>query len=148
MDLAAELQRIYDSEINLEIGWFWDGGIDVRLGDRMNGFLAEETVGSVEEIVPWLQEAIAQFFPGSTYAQSLDAEIRERAAGRIFTPPRLAGQVRVADKQLVLIRQPREWVFLDDAPFQDVYDILQFSLPSSPVGWAAIPAADKMQPIG
>jgi hypothetical protein len=44
MDLAAELQRIYDSEINVEIGWFWDGGIDVRLGDKMNGYLAEENV--------------------------------------------------------------------------------------------------------
>ena len=57
MDLAAELQRIYDSEINVEIGWLWDGGIDVRLGDEMNGFLAEGNVGSVDEIVPWLQEA-------------------------------------------------------------------------------------------
>jgi hypothetical protein len=42
VDLAAELQRIYDSELNIEISWLWDGGIDLRLGDRMNGFLAEE----------------------------------------------------------------------------------------------------------
>jgi hypothetical protein len=27
MDLAAELQRIYDSEINVEISWFWDGAL-------------------------------------------------------------------------------------------------------------------------
>jgi hypothetical protein len=27
MDFAAELQRIYDSETNIEIGWFWDCGI-------------------------------------------------------------------------------------------------------------------------
>jgi hypothetical protein len=50
MDLAAELQRIYDSEINAEISWFWDGGFTVRLGDKMNGFLAEEVVNSVAEI--------------------------------------------------------------------------------------------------
>jgi hypothetical protein len=33
MDLAAELQKIYDSEINIEIriSWMWDGNIDVRL---------------------------------------------------------------------------------------------------------------------
>ena len=43
-DLAIELQRIYDSEINVRIGWLWDGGIEVRLGDDMNGYLAEETV--------------------------------------------------------------------------------------------------------
>jgi hypothetical protein len=27
MDLTEELQKIYDSEINVEIGWMWDGGI-------------------------------------------------------------------------------------------------------------------------
>jgi len=43
-DLAVELQKIYDSEINISIGWFWDGGITLRLGDEMNGFPAEETV--------------------------------------------------------------------------------------------------------
>jgi hypothetical protein len=42
VDLAAELQKIYDSEINLRISWLWDGGIDVRLGDGTNGYLAEE----------------------------------------------------------------------------------------------------------
>ena len=92
MDLATELQRIYNSEINVEIGWLWDGGIDVRLGDRMNGFVAEENVGSVDDVLPWLQEAIAHFYPGSAYARSLD--VRERAARRIFAPPRMGAQVR------------------------------------------------------
>src|SRR5215475_9206498 len=71
MDLAAELQKIYDSEINVEMGWLWDGGIDVRLGDWMNGFLAEENVTSVPDILPWLQEAIAHFYLDSTYARLL-----------------------------------------------------------------------------
>ena len=46
MDLPAELQKIYASEINVEItiSWFWDCGIQVRLGDQMNGFLAETNV--------------------------------------------------------------------------------------------------------
>ena len=41
MELTVERQKIYGSEINVEIGWFWDCGIEVRLGDKMNGFLAE-----------------------------------------------------------------------------------------------------------
>ena len=61
-DLALELQKIYDSEINVRIGWLWDGGIEIRLGDDMNGYLAERTVGMVAEIAPWLQEAIAHFY--------------------------------------------------------------------------------------
>ena len=50
-DLATELQKIYESEINIRIGWLWDGGIEVRLGDDMNGYLADETVRTVAEIV-------------------------------------------------------------------------------------------------
>ena len=93
-DLASELQRIYDSEINIRIGWFWDGGIDVWLGDGTNGYLAEETVPSVDEILPWLQEAIAHFYPNSEYATSLSSEIRLRAAQRLFRPPSSGMQVR------------------------------------------------------
>ncbi len=50
MDLAVELQKIYDSEINVRIGWLWDGGIEVRLGDEVN-------VRLVDDLGIWLQEA-------------------------------------------------------------------------------------------
>jgi hypothetical protein len=50
--LEPELQRIYDSEINVRISWLWDRGIDIRLGDEMNGYLAEENVSSMADIVP------------------------------------------------------------------------------------------------
>ena len=59
----------------------------------MNGYLAEENVSSVADILPWLQEAIAHFYPESTYAKSLDATVKERAARRIFSPPRVGAQV-------------------------------------------------------
>jgi DNA-directed RNA polymerase subunit RPC12/RpoP len=39
------------------------------------------------------QEAIAHFYPTSTYATALDAGIRERAARRIFSPPRTGTRV-------------------------------------------------------
>jgi hypothetical protein len=93
VDLEADLQRIYNSEINIRIGWLWDGGIDVRIGDEMNGFLAEATVQTISEIVPWLQEAIAHFYPASTYAASLDPATRQRAATRLFLPPKTGAQV-------------------------------------------------------
>ena len=95
--LEDELQRIYDSEINVRISWLWDGGIDVRLGDEMNGYLAEENVASTGDIVPWLQESIAHFYPHSTYAKSLDPQTRERATRRLFRPPSSAAQVRCPD---------------------------------------------------
>ena len=93
MDLSSELQKIYDSEINLRIGWLWDGGIEVQLGDEANGFLAKENVRSVAEIMLWLQEAIAHFYPTSSYAESLSREVRERAANRLFLPPKVGASV-------------------------------------------------------
>ena len=44
----------------------------------MNGYLAGENVSSVSEILPWLQEAIAHFYPESTYTNSLDFGAREK----------------------------------------------------------------------
>jgi hypothetical protein len=34
--------------------------------------------------------------------------------------------------KLLLLRAPRLWTLLDDAPFRDVYEVLEFSLPASP----------------
>jgi hypothetical protein len=92
-DLALELQKIYDSEINVRIGWFWDGAIEIRLGDDMNGYLAAETVKAVADIIPWLQKAVAHFYSGSSYARSLSPELREHAKQRLFQPPKIGAQV-------------------------------------------------------
>jgi hypothetical protein len=47
----------------------------------------------VAEIVPWLQEAIAHFYPGSSYARSLSPVLRERATRRLFQPPKIGVQL-------------------------------------------------------
>ena len=41
----------------------------------------------MSEILPWLQEAIAHFYPHSAYAASLDADVKNRATNRLFKPP-------------------------------------------------------------
>lgn len=66
-----ELQKIYDSEINIMIYTFWDGGFDLKLGDITNGYKAEGGVDKADEIVPWFQEQIKIHYPESTYAKSL-----------------------------------------------------------------------------
>ena len=63
------------------------------LGDEMNGYLAEENISSTGDIVSWLQEAIAHFYPHSTYSKSLGPQTRERAARR----PISGAQVRCPD---------------------------------------------------
>jgi hypothetical protein len=32
-------QQLYDNEINFSLNTFWDAGFEVKLGDRMNGFI-------------------------------------------------------------------------------------------------------------
>src|SRR5262249_9988977 len=45
----------------------------------------------------------------------------------------LAAAIRPPEKQLLLMRPPRQWTFLADAPFHAVYEILDFKLPRSTV---------------
>ena len=88
-DLAVELQKIYDSDSEnqyrdrMALGRRHRGAPT----DKMSGFLAEEILTSTSEILPWLREAIAQFYPNSTYASSLDAEVRARGVSRMLGAP-------------------------------------------------------------
>jgi hypothetical protein len=84
---------IYDSEINIGMNWMWDGGIVLRLGDEIDGYIAEETVRKVADALPWFQEAIAHFHPTSEYAQNLGPDVDERGAHRVFTPPMVSASV-------------------------------------------------------
>ena len=65
--LQTELQKIYDSEINIEISWVLDGPIHVKLGNEFYGFDDERAVASMADILPWLQEAIHRQYPESKY---------------------------------------------------------------------------------
>jgi len=56
----------------------------------------------------------------------------------------LGSQIKVAEGQAVLLRAPQEWVFLDEAPFRDVYEILQFQLPQESVAWEKTEIAQKL----
>ena len=73
---AEELQKIYDSEINIiRTG---DKRIFVGLGNSFTGFEPHGWVSSASGILPWLQKAIHRHIPMSKY----DVE----RLGRIFTP--------------------------------------------------------------
>ena len=65
--LEQELQKIYDSEINVSISSMWDAGFDLKLGRELGGFVEEGQVRIVADILPWLQDAIAKHYPKSQY---------------------------------------------------------------------------------
>lgn len=66
---------LYESEINLEFSWVWDGGFDVRIGDRLNGFVAEKTFqnwpGVMQEIEEWIVPTVRAAYPSSYFARHL-----------------------------------------------------------------------------
>lgn len=70
MSLEEELQKMYDAEINIEISWLFDGGINLKLGDELNGYVKAGYCNKVAEIVPWFQAAIAECFPDSDYCRN------------------------------------------------------------------------------
>jgi hypothetical protein len=45
-NLEEILASLYASEINASISWLWDGDIDVKLGDALNGYKVEGKVGT------------------------------------------------------------------------------------------------------
>jgi len=80
VELAGELQRIYDSEINIRISRMWDGGVDLWLGDDLGGYVAHENV-SFADVIPWVQQAIAHFYAADRTRRSL----RPRSGNRRST---------------------------------------------------------------
>lgn len=56
----------------------------------------------------------------------------------------LADRVAVAEGQSLLVRPPREWEFLADEPFRDVYELLTLQLPAEPVVHAEAALAEKL----
>jgi hypothetical protein len=70
--MEEELQKLYNSEINVQISCFWDGGWSVALGDNMNGYKKPDfDTCEISEIIPTLQELAKKHYPNSKYVQDL-----------------------------------------------------------------------------
>ena len=63
MDLADELQKVYDSEINVSISWLWDGGIDVRWETKSTVSLPKKRSVSSRESDPGCNRPSRTFTP-------------------------------------------------------------------------------------
>lgn len=65
------IDKIYDSEINAKIQWFWDGGFDVCLGDDMNGWKATNTIilNTWKDVEVWLEEKAIEHYPESDFTK-------------------------------------------------------------------------------
>lgn len=68
MDIEIVMKKLYNSEINCSISCFWDNGWDVKLGDDMNGFVAEGNFRILDEAADFLDREARKYFAESTYA--------------------------------------------------------------------------------
>jgi hypothetical protein len=89
MNLEDVLQDLYDSEINVAISWLWDGGIDIGLGDELNGYVADGQVRTVAEAAAWLRDHACPALPGQWDRTQIlrlrlsDAKARSAAASTV-----------------------------------------------------------------
>lgn len=63
------MQRLYDSEINATVSSFWDDGFYVRLGDQMNGYVAEGRCQTWADVEEWLAGMARLHYPASCFAR-------------------------------------------------------------------------------
>lgn len=81
MQLGDVIDKLYASEINCSINWCWDAGIQVQLGDELNGFVAEVIVNTSAEAAAWLDAEVRQWYPNSVYAGDEGYSSNEGANG-------------------------------------------------------------------
>jgi hypothetical protein len=60
-----------------------------------------------------------------------------------YTHP-LVGSITPPEGQTLFLRPPRDWLRVADAPFRDIYDILDFKLPHSKLNWQAAELRKKL----
>ena len=68
------LQKMYDSEINILIGWMWDGGIEYQIGANFyNNGDGEEVKNTgtdkIEEAIIVIADDVAAKFPNSLFCK-------------------------------------------------------------------------------
>ena len=50
----------------------------------------------------------------------------------------LAEQIQAPPGQMLLMRQPRVWTFVEEGRFRDIYEILDFTLPAEKADWREV----------
>ncbi len=68
MDIEIVMKKLYESEINCSISSFWDNHWDVKLGDEMNGFVAEGNFQTLDECADFLDRQARIHCPESVYS--------------------------------------------------------------------------------
>lgn len=114
------LQELYDSEINFSMACFWDGGIDWKLGDEVNGFKAMGCNDKVEEAINAIGIAAKTHYAESTFAKNCWV-----IAGKLCMKPKENVQEKVISSDRFVYPEPiqffsnNNFVHINDIPLQE-----------------------------
>jgi hypothetical protein len=83
--------------------------------------------------------------PYYTLLRALDREGPDAPVAYVECAPRVwiqvghthpfSQKIKVPEGKVLLLRPPRQWTFLQDAPFREVYEVLEFVLPNARTAW-------------
>src|SRR5205085_7727617 len=115
----------------------------LRLGNDRQGFRWLEGMGSEESPRALLRVVGPPFYTllramdriGGAKAPVAFLERSPRVWVELGYSHPLIGQIKAPSGKILLIRPPRMWTLLEDAPYRDVYEILEFTLPDGKVNW-------------
>ena len=69
-ELASFITDLHASEINGEISWFYDNVWGAKIGDKLNGYLAEAAeLPSLGQAARWRCDRALEFYPESEFAK-------------------------------------------------------------------------------
>jgi hypothetical protein len=69
-ELLAVMAALFASKINCTVATFHDGGWTLKLGDDVNGFVAQRSFAPAElDAVRWLAGRACEHYPASKFAQ-------------------------------------------------------------------------------
>jgi hypothetical protein len=89
LSLEKVIEALHDSEINVGMQSFFDCGLQVWIGDEMNGIRAKGRANRGTDkawpddgaVALWLHQAALSLFPQSGYAMRYGRDTRELAIG-------------------------------------------------------------------
>lgn len=75
--IGEVIERLYDSDINARIEWFWDAGYNISLRDDRNGFVGLNDAPKVDdydiaETISALAWQARQIYPDSEFSKWYD----------------------------------------------------------------------------
>lgn len=62
------IKDLYNSEINAEIAWTWDGGFEVSIGSKYYSYEATDTFRRLKYAKRWLIDKACELYPQSKFA--------------------------------------------------------------------------------